>query len=190
MQVRPVLSKKSTVEVVERMRKVLGGQAEVPVTPWHVEAEVIEDHVMRATVSIGSLGVKFSIFADEPQAIGGDGSAMPPFGYFLAGALLCEMAQYTWNAAMLGITDNLSQIKLKMEGGFPIKPLYGLDDRPGASAITGLKITTEIAGDASPELVEQLARQASQRCPAHQSLAKGIPVQNHVHLNGQAIADF
>ena len=119
-----------------------------------------------------------------------NGSAMPPFGYFLAGALMCEMAQYTWNSAELGLTDHLSKIKLHMQGGFPLQPLYGMDDRPGAAAIKSLAITTTIESDAPKEAIEQLARHASMRCPAHQSLSNGIPVTNTIMHNGETLASF
>lgn len=186
---RQILSKKSTTEIRDRMRTVLASRPEL-VSTWYVDAEIVEDHLMRANVSLPDLGVSFTIFADEPKQIGGDQSAMPPFGYFLAGALMCEMAQYTWSAAELGLTDQLSKVRLKMEGGFPLQPLYGLDDRPGAAAIRELRVTTEIDSDASAEQITELARLASLRCPAHQSLSNGIPYRNAVELNGDPVGEF
>ena len=71
-----------------------------------------------------------------------------------------------------------------------MQPLYGMDDRPGASAIKELRVTTSIEGDASPGRIAELARLASLRCPAHQSLSNGVPYRNSVELNGDTVADF
>lgn len=189
MRTRQILSKQSTTEVRERIRALIADKPEL-VSKWFVDAEIVEDHLMKATVSLPELKVKFTIFADEPAGIGGHESAMPPFGYFLAGALMCEMAQYTWNAAELGLTEHLSKLRLRMEGGFPLQPLYGLDDRPGAAAIKELSVVTEIEGDVPAEQIAELARLAAQRCPAHQSLTNGIPYRNSVELNGQQVTSF
>jgi uncharacterized OsmC-like protein len=189
MTERSVLSKKSTTEVRDRVRKTLESKPEL-VSTWRVEAEIIEDHLMKAKVSLPELNVSFTIFADEPTSIGGHGSAMMPFGYFMAGAMLCELAQYTWNAAELGVADKIQKISAKLEGGFPLQPLYGMDDRPGAAAIKQMTVSTRIESDASPEEIAQLARLAALRCPAHQSLVNGVPYTNSVELNGEKIAEF
>ena len=65
-----------------------------------------------------------------------------------------------------------------------------MDDTPGASAISDMKVETKIEGDATPEQIEQLARLAAARCPAHQSLSNRVPYFNTVELNGQKIAEF
>lgn len=145
---------------------------------------------MKAEVSLPELGVSFTIFADEPKLIGGEESAMPPFGYFMAGAMMCELAQYMWNSVELGIVDKVFGVEAHLEGGFPITALYGIDKTPGAAAITGMKMTTKITGTASAEEVNELAKLAASRCPAHQSLTGQVPYENEVHLNGSHVGGF
>lgn len=185
----PVLTKAATTDVRARVRRMLQQKPDWT-TITRVEAEIIKNHLMKAKISVPELGVSFTIFADEPEAVGGEGSAPLMFGYFMAGALLCELAQYTWNAGELELHDKIESIKMKLEGGFPLRPLYGMDDTPGASAILDMKVETKIEGDATPEEIEKLARLAAARCPAHQSLSNRVPYYNTVELNGQRIAEF
>ena len=49
----------------------------------HVQAEVIEHHLKRATVS--GRGTPFEIYSDEGPGLGGTDMAPPPLSYFSAG---------------------------------------------------------------------------------------------------------
>lgn len=186
---KPLLSHHATTDVYQGMKRMVEKHPDFR-SLTIVDAEIIDNHLMKATISVPSYKLEYTIFADEPTAAGGHGQAPFMFGYFMAGAALCELAQYTWNAAELGLVDNLTKVHLHLEGGSAVAPLFGLDDTPGASAITGMTVTTTIESDAAPEQIEQLARQAAARCPAHQSLTNRVPYTNTVELNGQQIATF
>jgi hypothetical protein len=155
-----------------------------------VDVEILKNHLMKAKISMPSAGAEFTIFSDEPPIIGGEGAAPLMFGYFMAGTLLCECAQYIWNAAQLELIDSISSLKMSIEGGFPIAPLYGMDDTKGEARVKEMKVTTTIEGDASPEQIEELARLAVRRCPAHQTILNPTPYVNVVVLNGNKIAEF
>jgi hypothetical protein len=185
----PILSKKATTDVRKMFRKKLELEPEL-VASFKVEAEIIKDHLMKATISSPLAGVSYTIFADEPPLGGGHGSAPFMFGYFMAGALLCELAQYTWNAAELDLVDSITKIELTLDGSFPAGPLFGMDDTPGKSALTQMRVVTRIQADAPPEKIEKLARLAAERCPAHQSFVMKVPYFNTVELNGKKIAEF
>lgn len=187
--VKKLLSHEATTQVYRGARKMVERKTDIDSTT-RVEAEILENHLMKATISLPALNVKYTIFADEPAAVGGHGEAPFMFGYFMAGAALCELAQYTWNAAELGLVDTLQGVKLTLEGAFPLAPLYGLNDAPGASTVTGITVTSQIESDATPEQIETLARHAAARCPAHQSLVNHVAYRNTVELNGTTIAEF
>jgi uncharacterized OsmC-like protein len=185
----PFISRKATVDVRKMIRKKLELGPELFSTT-RVEAEIIRDHLMKAKISLPMGSVQYTIFADEPEIVGGHGSAPFMFGDFMASALLCELAQYIWNAAALDLVDKIHKVEMTLEGGFALAPLFVNDDAPGASTIREIKIMTRIEADATPEQVEQLAKLAAARCPAHQSLVNRLPYSNSVELNGQKIAEF
>ncbi len=189
----PIISKKAVVDFSKMIRKKLQLRPELTTTT-KVEGEIIGNHLMRAKMSLPTAGVdygvSYTIFADEPPIAGGEGSAPFMFGYFMAGALLCELAQYVWNAESLGLLDTITKIEMTLEGEFSMGPLFGMDDTKGASTIKEMRVTTRVEGDATPEQVEKLARLAAARCPAHQSLVNKVPYLTMVELNGSKIAEF
>ena len=144
---KPIYSKSHTVDVREMARNLLQG---IPgaMGNTRVHAEVLRNHLMKATMNLAD--VEFTIFADEPVRFGGEGAAPLPFGYFMAGMLLCECAQYSWNAAELGLIDKIYKLEMTIEGGFPIAPLFGMDDTKGKAGVPEIKVTTRIESDAIP----------------------------------------
>lgn len=189
MSTPPILTKQATTDIRKMVRRKLELEPGLSGRTT-IEAEIIRNHLMKAKIRLPALGVEFTIFADEPAMAGGEGSAPFMFGYFMAGTLLCEMAQYTWNAAELGIVDDIQGLKMNLEGEFPLAPLYGLDDAPGASAVREMRVKTQITSTAPAEKIEQLARLAAARCPAHQSIVNKVPYASTVELNGHTIAEF
>lgn len=184
-----VLTKQATTEIRKMVRRKL--ELEPGLTGrTTVEAEIIKNHLMKAKIRLPDMGVEFTIFADEPAMAGGEGSAPFMFGYFMAGTLLCELAQYTWNSAELGIVENIQSVKMSIEGEIPMAPLFGLDDTRGASTMKELRVKTMIESDASPQMIEKLAKLAAARCPAHQSLVNKVPYRSVVEHNGSKIAEF
>ena len=186
---KPIFTKQATVDVRDMVRGMLKEDPELA-GGTKVEVEILRNHLMKAKITMPSAGADFTIFSDEPPLIGGEGSAPLMFGYFMAGTLLCECAQYTWNAAELGLVDSIYKLEMTIEGGFPAAPLYGMDDTKGAAAVKEMKVTTRIEADASPEQIEKLARQAAARCPAHQTMVNKVNYVNVVELNGEKIAEF
>lgn len=147
--------------------------------------EIVRNHLMKASLRNG----EYTIFADEPIEYGGEGAAPPPFHYFAAGALLCECAQYIWNAAELGLLNSIRKLEMGFNGSWPVAPYLGLAEGK-SPALKDVTVTVRIWSDASPEDIERLARVAAERCPAHQSLEKPVKVKNVVELNGKQIAEF
>ena len=152
----------------------------------HTESvEVIRNFLMKAGLRNG----QYTIFSDEPVEMGGEGAAPPMFHYFLAGALLCECAQYVWNAAQLGLLDTINKLEMTIQGSFKVAPFVGLTENE-TPALRDLFVKTKIHSSASPKDIERLARVAAHRCPAHQSLRLPVQIKNVVELNGSKIAEF
>jgi len=188
MEKASLFDSKFTVDIRNQKREELKDKLDLEAVTT-VEVDVIKNHLMKAEIQLQPSGASFTIFSDEPHHFGGEASAPFMFGYFVAGMLLCETAQYIWNAAELGLTDKIYGLKMKIEGGFPLAPLFGLDDDKN-TALSGMKVVAHIESDATAGEIERLARQAAKRCPAHQSLTERVPYTNKVVLNGKEIAEF
>ena len=193
MSEHSIISGKAVADFSKMIRRKLERNPGL-ITTTRVDAEIIRNHLMKAKISLPmagvDYGVEYTIFADEPPIAGGEGSAPFMFGYFMAGALLCEMAQIVWNAQSLGLVDVIRKVEMTLEGDFAMGPLFDLDDSKGASAIKEMRVTARIEADATPEQIEKLARLAAARCPAHQSLVNKVPYTTAVELNGETIAEF
>lgn len=189
----PVITKSAVIDFSKMIKRKIELRPEL-VTTTRVDAEIIRNHLMKARMSLPTAGVdygvSYTVFSDEPPIAGGDGSAPFMFGYFMTGALLCEMAQYVWNAEALGLLDAITKVEMTLEGEFAMAPLFGLDDTKGASTIREMRVRARVEGDATPEQIEKLARLAAARCPAHQSLVNKVPYRTTVDLNGATIAEF
>jgi len=158
---------------------------------WEIKAvesvEVLRNHLMVAHLRNG----EYHIFSDEPAGeMGGEGWAPSMLHYFFAGALLTECAQYVWNLGEFGLLNSIRKLEMSIQGHFPTAPWLGLAEEGENPALRDVVVTTKIESDASPELIEKLARVAATRCPAHQSLARPIKIKNVVELNGKQIAEF
>jgi len=103
--------------------------------------------------------------------------------------MLCECAQYIWNAADLGLIDSIHKLEMSIEGLFMLAPYLGLT-KDMSPSLQDVKVTAKIESDASPEDIAKLARVAATRCPAHQSLRVPVGITNIVELNGKRIAEF
>jgi len=147
--------------------------------------EVIKNHLMKAKIRNG----RFTILSDEPSEFGGEDVAPSMFEYFVAGAMLCECAQYIWNAVDLSLIDSIHKLEMSIEGSILLAPWAGLTNDK-SPALHDVKITVEIESDASPEDIERLVRVAGARCPARQSLRVPVNITNVVRLNGKHIAEF
>jgi len=175
---------KVTVDVYKQKRELV---KQKPDSEFRVNAsvEVIKDHLMKVKLRNG----RFTIFSDEPPELGGDDAAPAMFEYFVIGAMLCECAQYIWNAVNLEIIDSIHKLEMDIEGGFMLAPLLGLTNDI-SPALQDLTVRTRIESDASPQKIIELARIAATRCPAHQSLRVPISITNVVELNGERITEF
>ena len=188
MEKRAIFDRKFTVEVRNQKREELKANPNAEALST-VHAEIVKNHLMKATMNLVPSNYSWTVFSDEPVHFGGEGSAPNMFAYFVTGMLLCETAQYIWNAAELGLTDKIYKLETSIEGAFPLAPLFGLDDKRNP-ALTGMQFTAKIESDADPDEIEKLSKQAASRCPAHQSLTTRVPYTNRVILNGKKIAEF
>jgi uncharacterized OsmC-like protein len=187
MSNKSLFTKEATTDVREMMRSIVSEKPGV-MGNTRVDVEILRNHLMKCKIRLAD--VEFTIFADEPVPFGGEGAGTPPFGYFMAGAAMCECAQYIWNAVELGITDKISKLEMTLEGGFAVAALVGLNDAKGAATVPEMKITTRIEGDASPEEIDKLGRIVAWRCPAHQTIANKVRHLNIMELNGKKVSEF
>ena len=172
-----------TVDVRKKYQQKLKDDPTMEAT-FSESVEVLRNHLMRVSIRDG----EFTIFSDEPTFVGGEGWAPSMFDYFFAGALLCECAQYIWNAADLGILGSINKLQMNIKGAFRLAGWAG--HKNVSPALKDVVVTAKIEGDAAAKDIEQLAKLAAERCPAHQSLIRAIRIKNVVELNGEKVAEF
>ena len=136
---------KVTIDIRKHQKELLKKN---PDTEFRAVAsmEVIKNHLMKARIR----NARFTIFSDEPSEFGGEDIAPSMFEYFVTGTMLCECAQYIWNAADLGLIDSIYKLEMSIEGPILLTPWARLadDESPG---LHDVKVTVRIESDASAE---------------------------------------
>jgi putative redox protein len=117
----------------------------------------------------------FQIQIDEPQARGGTNQGPSPLSFFVAGTASCLAMQYV---------NVLQERPLPLEGLSVVARAH--NDRE-ARVFTDMVFHVNLTGPISPGDAEALARAASKRCFAENTLDKAIPLTTEVELNGDPV---
>ena len=114
----------------------------------------------RAQLSLPG-GSVVSLEADQPPFLGGSGSRPGPIQYALFGLAACFTATFATVAAEQGI--ELSRLETAAEMDLDLSRTLGLSQRP---IMEEVRLVVQAQGDASPETLAEVLRQAEDRCPA------------------------
>ncbi|MEB3860069.1 MAG: OsmC family protein [Desulfurococcales archaeon] len=113
------------------------------------------------------------IVVDLPKFMGGSGSAPSPLHICLAGLTSCFAGTIASIASEKGV--KLKVLEVTVEASYDFSKTFGLADKPILEGIEfKVNIDTE---DAGREEVEEIIRQAEERCPAMYCLTRPIPVK-------------
>jgi len=114
---------------------------------------------------------RFELKCDWPAGFGsGDAQAMPA-EKFLHAVASCIAATTNAYAALEGV--NLTQLEVTMQGHLDMHGLLGLDDGV-RSGLQGLEADIQIAGDADPQKLEELARKGVRFSCLRDSVEQGV----------------
>jgi uncharacterized OsmC-like protein len=123
---------------------------------------------------------RFSYGADHPAVLVGLDRGPTPIEFLLHGLASCITAGVGNIAAVRGVT--LTKIESRVEGDIDLRGILGLADdvRNGYERI---RITFDIAGDASPEKLRQIVEQGVARSAVFDVLTNGVPVDVTVNTD-------
>ncbi|MDA8145664.1 MAG: OsmC family protein [Thermaerobacter sp.] len=110
---------------------------------------------------VGLPGGSVSLEADQPPFLGGSGSRPGPIQYALFGLAACFTATFATLAAEQGI--ELSRLETAAEMDLDLSRTLGLSQRP---IMEEVRLVLQAQGDASPEALAEVLREAEERCPA------------------------
>lgn len=118
---------------------------------------------------------KFTLEADSPSFLGGNGTKPGPLHYCVFGLTSCFASTFMTLAAMEGIP--IKSARFAGECNVDFSKTFGLSDNP---IIEKAKFRVTVKSDASKEKLEQLTRLAGERCPGMYSLTNKIEVETEL----------
>lgn len=120
---------------------------------------------------------QFTYSADHPAVLVGEDRGPTPIEFLLHGLASCITAGIGNIAAVRGV--NLTSVESRVEGDIDLRGILGLSDtvRNGYDRI---RISFDIAGDASPEKLREIVEQAFARSAVFDVLTNGVPVDVNI----------
>ena len=114
---------------------------------------------------------------DEPRQLGGTNHAPNPQEYLLSAFGSCLMVAYLVGASVMGIQLSLLEIEVRSE--LDLAGFLGTDPE-AAVPVKGIRYVVRVAGDGTPDQLEDLRRAAQAHSPNAMSLANGVCVDGSV----------
>ncbi len=119
------------------------------------------------------------IYADEPEALGGQDSAADPVELLLAALTSCVSIGLVTQAASRGV--DFDDFEIDVAGELDLRGYLGLDDtvRPG---YTNIEYTVRIKSDAPHHVLEEILRAAERTSPMFDNIRNGVPIQSRLEI--------
>ena len=111
--------------------------------------------------------------ADHPAVLVGTGKAPTPVEFLLHAIAACLTAGLANIAAARGIT--LHEVSSTVEGDINLLGILGLSDEV-RNGYQGIRVSFQISGDASDEVLRGLVDQSRARSAVYDVLTNGVPV--------------
>jgi putative redox protein len=114
-----------------------------------------------------------SVKADEPEALGGQDSALDPVELLLASLTSCVSIGLVTQAAKRGV--DFEDFEIEVKGDLDLRGYFGLDSaiRPG---YTNLEYTVRVKSDAAENVLADILRSAEQTSPMFDNIRHGVPI--------------
>jgi uncharacterized OsmC-like protein len=137
-----------------------------------VKSKALHDLQFRATVE------GHSFISDERESAGGSDAGPAPLRYFLAGVMMCHHVWCVKSAALADV--RLDRLEGEISGYLAHGD--GTQSRGGFERVT---VTVTVDSPGSVEDVKKIVDQASARCAAFVTLARGARIELTLLHNGQ-----
>ena len=111
-------------------------------------------------------GADYTIETDAYEAFGGQDQHPSPLAFTLASLSSCNQVTSSIVAKELGVT--IEHVSFRVEADFNPTTMTTGAHREGETTFQNLRVTAEVATDATPEQFETLRTETERRCPVSQ----------------------
>lgn len=127
-----------------------------------------------------------TIAADEPEALGGQDSALDPVELLLASLGSCISIGLVTQAAQRDV--DFHDFEIEVTGELDLRGYLGVDDavRPG---YRNLEYTVRIDSDAPREVLEEILAAAERTSPMYDNIGNGVPITSTLEVAQEAETD-
>ena len=146
-----------------------------PVAPTVAETKLIGPQTSEAVFA------DFTLRSDEPESMGGGGSAPPPSTVFVSAIGFAENVIFARQAAMLNV--DFDSFETRVEAQWDRRGLFEIKNAD--PSISDLFIETRIVTKATPERVAELLTLTHRRCPMTRTMAKAAKIRRRLLVNGK-----
>ncbi|MFQ6124866.1 MAG: OsmC family protein [Candidatus Heimdallarchaeota archaeon] len=122
----------------------------------------------------------FSLEADQPTSLGGEGTRPGPMHYCLYGVASCTAATFATSAATEGVL--LRKMSVTVESHMDFSKTMGISENP---IVEEVKLQIVIDTDAGDEKIQELRKLTEARCPAVFCLSTPVKMVVEVTREGQ-----
>lgn len=121
----------------------------------------------------------FSWGIDEPRQLLGSNHAANPQEYLLSGFGACMMMAFVSGATAKGI--QLESVVIDVEGDLDLHGFLGLESNKPVGFST-IRYRIDVAGDAPPEVFEELMHEAQRHSPNAMTLANPVKLEGEIRI--------
>jgi uncharacterized OsmC-like protein len=131
--------------------------------------------VCEVEVRIGDKIVK----VDEPETLGGGGTAPNPVEFALAALGSCQAITYRFWAEKLGL--RIDALRVEVRGDLDVRGVFGVQDgiRAGFGSV---EVAVELSGPEPADRYEELQRLVDEHCPVMDVFSNPVPVSTSMSL--------
>jgi uncharacterized OsmC-like protein len=160
-------------------------EAAVAYLSMHPEEAQYADSQATATLELGLrcrvTGPKGeSVVTDMPSAAGGDEVGVSPGWLFRAALASCDASLVAMEAAKEAVS--LEHLEVTVDSISDDRGILAMDQSTPAGPLL-IRVRIRLRGNASPERLEEIVRNAVAHCPVHEGAGRAVPIELALELD-------
>jgi uncharacterized OsmC-like protein len=140
----------------------------------HLKADASMGEGTRVELRAGA----FEFGADEPESVGGTGTAPNPVQLSLAALGSCQAITYRYWAEQLGV--QLDAVTVTVDADFDTGAFFGFPGSSGVPSPMAVRCAVTLEGPEPAERYKDLAVTVDEHCPVLDLFTRSIPVERVV----------
>ena len=155
-------------ELIEKPHEVLPGLPPPPEVSYTLTAVSLSDTKIEAAIR------NFKVMVDETEDAGGTNAAPNPIEYLLLALAGCMNATIRKIAKERGV--KIDSMQLTVTGSLNPARFAGIV-KTGRAGLTSINVELSISTTAPRDVIDDIVREAEERCPVHDTLTQGTQVK-------------